>query len=142
MDDKDFVDKVASESITNVEPNGLSEAQIESQKEVGVSYWSLVKHQFRKNKLAMISMYIVMVLVVVAVFADFLSSSKPLYAVYKGETYFPVVKDYLNDIGISKWDPDLINVNWKELDNQNKLESVVWSPVPYGSQGNRPDICL
>lgn len=113
--------------------NGLSKSQLESQKEVGVSYWSLVKHQYKKNKLAMISMYIVIILITIAITADFLANSKPLYAVYNGETYFPVIKDYLNDIGISKWEPNMINVNWKELDNQNKLESVLWTPVPYGS---------
>lgn len=116
------------------ETNGLTKAQLESQKQVGVSYWSLVKHQFRKNKLAMISMYIVIFLVFLALTADFLASSKPLYAVYNGETYFPVVKDYLNSLGISKWSPDMININWKELEDNNKLESVVWTPVPYGSR--------
>ncbi|MBL8006775.1 MAG: ABC transporter permease [Ignavibacteria bacterium] len=116
------------------ESDGLTKAQLESQKQVGVSYWSLVKHQFRKNKLAMISMYIVVFLVFLALTADFLASSKPLYAVYNGETYFPVVKDYLNSMGVSKWSPDMININWKELEDNNKLESVVWTPVPYGSR--------
>ena len=129
MEDKETLEK--QKINTN---GGLTKEQIESQKEVGVSYWSLVKHQFRKNKLAMFSMYIVIFLVFIALTADFLSSSKPLYASYKGETYFPVIKDYLNDIGISKWSPDMINVNWKQLDNENKLESVVWTPVPYGSR--------
>lgn len=113
------------------ETNGLTKDQIESQQKVGVSYWSFVKHQYKKNKLAMISMYIVIFLVFLALAADFLANSKPLYAVYKGETYFPVIKDYLNTIGISKWSSDMINVNWKELDNQGKLESVIWTPVPY-----------
>lgn len=129
MKEKEVIDK------QNFSNNGnLTKEQLESQKEVGVSYWSLVKHQYKKNTLAMISMYIVVFLVFIAVTADFLANSKPLYASYKGETYFPVIKDYLNDIGISKWAPDMINANWKELDNQNKLESVVWTPVPYGSR--------
>jgi peptide/nickel transport system permease protein len=117
-----------------VPTNGLTKAQIESQQMVGVSYWSLVKHQFRKNKLAVMSLYIVMTFILIALFADFLASSKPLYAVYKGETYFPVMKDYLIDFGLSKWDTDLINISWKQLDYQGKLESVVWAPVPYGSR--------
>jgi len=112
--------------------NGLTKEQLESQKEVGVTYWSLVKHQFKKNKLAMISLWIVFIFVLIALFADFIANSKPLYAVYKDETYFPVVKDYLHAIGISKWPADLVNVNWKTLDNENKLESVIWTPVPYG----------
>lgn len=124
-------ERVEDASLTN---NGLTKEQIESQQAVGVSYWSLVKHQFKKNKLAVISVYIVLFLVFIAITADFLANSKPLYAVYNGETYFPVVKDYLSDIGISKWSGDMININWKELDNKNKLESVVWTPVPYGSR--------
>src|SRR6187549_3475819 len=91
--EEEFVEK---ELKPGTNGNGQSHAQLESQKEVGVSYWSLVKHQFKKNKLAMISLYIVLFLVVLALSADFLASSKPLYAVYKGETYFPVIKDYLN----------------------------------------------
>ncbi|HMS34939.1 MAG TPA: ABC transporter permease [Ignavibacteria bacterium] len=129
MNQKEFTEKKSDQENT-----GLTKEQLESQQEVGVSYWSLVKHQFRKNKLAMISLYIVLFLVFLALTADFLASSKPLYAVYKGETYFPVIKDYLNTLGISKWDPEMINVNWKELDDQKKLESVVWTPVPYGSR--------
>ncbi|MBV6478321.1 MAG: Inner membrane ABC transporter permease protein YejE [Ignavibacteria bacterium] len=129
MTEKDTIEK---ESLAP-ESNGLTKAQLESQKQVGASYWSLVKHQFKKNKLAIISLYIVAILVLMALSADFLASSKPLYAVYKGETYFPVIKDYLNNLGISKWDPELININWKSLDNENKLESVLWTPVPYGS---------
>lgn len=136
MKDKEILEPDTPEKITHIDLNstGLSESQIESQKAVGVSYWSLVKHQFKKNRLAMISLYIVVFLVFLALIADFLASSKPIYAVYKGETYFPVVKDYLNSLGVSKWDPGLINVNWKTLDDENKLESVIWSPVPYGSR--------
>lgn len=126
-------DKTITEEKTGQSTNGLTKEQLESQKEVGVSYSSLVKHQFGKNKLAMFSLYIVVFLVFVALAADFLSYSKPLYAVYNGESYFPVIKDYMNDIGISKWNPEMININWKELDNQNKLETAIWPPVPYGS---------
>ncbi len=95
--DKELSEKVTIDRTEEIKPitNGLTKEQLESQKEVGVSYWSLVKHQYRKNKLGMISLYIVFILIVIALTADFLASSKPLYAVYKGETYFPVLKDYL-----------------------------------------------
>src|SRR5690606_4709329 len=97
------------------------------------SYTDLVKKQFKKNKLAVFSVYVVLVLIVIAVFADFLSYEKPLYVEYKGETYLPVFKDYMVDLGISKWDPpELYNVDWKDLDDAGQLESVVWAPVPYG----------
>jgi peptide/nickel transport system permease protein len=97
------------------------------------SYTDLVKKQFKKNKLAVFSVYVVLVLVVIAVFADLLSYAKPLYVEYKGETYFPVFKDYMVDMGLSKWDPpELYNVDWKDLDDAGQLESVIWAPVPYG----------
>lgn len=136
MDPEGKVQQINVANEIDLPDNGktkLSEEQLSSQKEVGESYWSLVKHQFKKNKLGVISVYIVLLLIFVAIFADFLAYRKPLYVVYKGETYFPVIKDYLVDLGLSKWEPsDLINIKWKELDNQNKLESVIWTPVPYG----------
>jgi uncharacterized membrane protein (DUF106 family) len=81
----------------------------------GESYVSLVKKQFKKNKMAVISVYVVIFFILMAVFADFLAYDKPLYAKYEGTTYFPVIKDYLVGLGISKWDPpELINTNWKK----------------------------
>jgi peptide/nickel transport system permease protein len=120
----DNTEEVAGKNGSSTEP---------PKREVGESYSSLVKHQFKKNKLAVISIYIVLFLVFLAIFADFLAYSKPLYVTYKGETYFPVFKDYMVSMGLSKWEPvELININWKELDDKGQLESVVWTPIPYG----------
>jgi peptide/nickel transport system permease protein len=104
----------------------LTEDQKRSQKEVTESYWSFVKHQFKKNKLAVISLYLVIFFVLVAVFADFLAYEKPIYTVYNGQSYFPIFKDYAVGLGLSKWDPELINVKWRKLDDQKKLESTIW----------------
>ena len=115
------------------ETAGLSDAQIKSQKEVNESYWSFVKHQFKKNKLAVFSLYLVILFVFVAVFADFLAYQKPIYATYNGNTYFPILKDYGVSMGITKWEPpEMVNINWKTLEDQGKLESVIWTPIPYG----------
>ena len=56
-------------------------------------YWAFVNKQFRKKKTAVISLYIVVALALVAVFAPFLANEKPLVCKYKGETYFPVLKE-------------------------------------------------
>lgn len=96
-------------------------------REVGQSYWSLVKHQYKKNKMAVVAFYVVIFLILIAVFADLLANNKPIYAKYKGEIYFPVLKEYLVDLGLSKWEPELLNVDWKTLD----LESSVWPPVKF-----------
>jgi peptide/nickel transport system permease protein len=108
----------------------LSDDQKKSQKEVTSSYWSFVKHQFKKNKLAVISLYIVILLIIVAVFADFLAYQKPIYTSYNGQTYFPIFKDYAVSMGLSKWDPpELINISWKKLDDEGKLGFTIWPLV-------------
>ena len=50
--------------------------------------------RFKKNKLGFWSLVIFSTLVVLSLFADVLSSDKPLVVSYKGELYFPVAKDY------------------------------------------------
>jgi peptide/nickel transport system permease protein len=96
-------------------------------REVGQSYWSLVKHQYKKNKTAVAAVYVVAFLVFMAAFADFLANNIPILAKHNGTIYFPVIKQYLVSLGLSKWDADLLNVDWKTLD----LESAVWPPVRY-----------
>lgn len=91
------------------------------------SYWSYVRRQFRKNKLAMMSFYIICALIGVAVFADFLANDKPVVASYKGEVLFPVLKEYGVAMGIARWDAQLANVDWKEL----AYDWKVFPPVPY-----------
>ena len=114
----------------NTEQQGLTDDQIKSQKEVTESYWSFVKHQFKKNKPAVISLYLVILFVFVAVFADFLAYQKPIYTSYNGQTYFPIFKDYAVSMGISKWDPpELINIDWKKLEDQGKLGWTLWPLV-------------
>jgi peptide/nickel transport system permease protein len=96
-------------------------------RDVGQSYWSLVKHQYKKNKLAVAAFYVVIFLIAVAIFADLLANNKPIYAKYEGEIFFPVFKEYLVKLGIAKWDTRLLNVDWKTLN----LESSVWPPVKF-----------
>ena len=50
--------------------------------------------RFKKNKLGFWSLVIFSTLVVLSLFADVLSSDKPLVVNYKGQLYFPVAKDY------------------------------------------------
>src|SRR5437868_10076599 len=64
-----------------------------SRKAVTQSYWSLVKHQFKKNKVAVVGLYIVYTLVSIAILADFLANDKPIFASRNGTFYVPVIKD-------------------------------------------------
>ena len=119
-----------SKESVNENVQGLAsneDTDLSLKRDVGQSYWSLVKHQYKKNKMAVVAFYVVLFLIFIAIFADLLANNKPIYAKYKGEIYFPVFKEYLVDLGLSKWEPEFLNVDWKTLD----LESAVWPPVKF-----------
>lgn len=132
ISEKDFIDEnmiipgpmpqVVVTSGDDIPTNGEQSKRIVDQ-----TYWSLVKHQFKKNKLALVATYVVFFLVIIALLADFLANSKPIYCKYKGETYFPVIKEYIVDLGLSKWDTQFLNIDWKSLD----YEASIWPPVKF-----------
>lgn len=115
---------VVNISQASQEPNTISPVKDDRP---GQSYWSLVKRQYKKNKLALTALYVVFFLIIIAIFADFLANNKPIFTKYNGELYFPIIKQYLVSLGISKWDTELLNVDWKTLD----LESSLWPPVKF-----------
>jgi len=93
------------------------------------SYWSLVKHQYRKNKPAVAALYFFYFMFAIAVLADFLANDKPILCSYKGEIYAPVIKDYTVGLGISSYPAELRNVNWKEL----TYDWSIFPPVRYSA---------
>jgi len=97
----------------------------------GESYWSYVWRQFKRNRLAVMGLYVVAALFAVAIFADFLANDKPYYLRYQDRTYFPIFRSYLVQTGVVSWPPQLLNVNFKELDSQRS----VFPPIPYRSNG-------
>ena len=50
--------------------------------------------RFRRNRLGFVSLVVFVVLVVASLFAEVLSTDKPLIVHYNGTTYFPVLRDY------------------------------------------------
>ncbi len=104
-----------------------------SRKAVNQSYWSLVRHQFKKNKVSLWALYVVFFLFTIAIFADFLANDKPIMAKYNGTLYFPVVKDYIVGLGLDRWNAELVNTDWKQLDQEGKLSSTIWTPIRYRS---------
>lgn len=54
-----------------------------------IDYWTIVWGQFRKNKLAMIGLISIIFLVLLAVYAPFISLDRPLFYSYKSEWGFP-----------------------------------------------------
>lgn len=92
--------------------------------------------QFKKNKPAYISFYVLMILLSVAIFAPVISNEKPLYLKYKGESFFPaftdlnpfaMVNNYEIEYEGKKETIQLDIADWKRMD----YESVIWAPIPY-----------
>ncbi len=105
--------------------------RIEARRMVTQSFWSLVRHQYKKNRIAVYALYVVYFLFGIAILADVLANDKPLYAVYKGTTYFPVFKQYLADLHISQWSPDLVMADWNDLEKSGDVKNAIWPPIKY-----------
>lgn len=96
---------------------------------IGQSYWSLVKKQFRKNRMAVWSLRILYVLTFVAIFGNFFVNERPLYCKIAGETHYPIFRQYLVELGLTKWDAVFIKKNWSDHD----YEEVTWTFIPYSA---------
>jgi peptide/nickel transport system permease protein len=95
--------------------------------ELAQGFWARVWRQFKRNHLAVMGLYVVLALVVMALSADFLANDKPLYMVYKGQTYFPVPYSYLVALGLAQWPLELLNVDYRSL----AAERAIFPPIPY-----------
>jgi len=98
------------------------------------SYWSIVRKQFRKNRLSIWSLRLLYVLFFIALFGNFIANEKPIYAKKDGVHLFPVFKEIAVNFGLSKWSPELIHADWQNL----QYESVLRTPIPYDS--NKTDL--
>lgn len=93
--------------------------------------------QFKKNKPAYISFWVLISLAFIAMLAPIIANDQPLYANYKGHTIFPAFSfenSYqleMEDGSVEKIQLDI--AKWKQME----FESVVWAPVPYAP--NRSD---
>lgn len=89
--------------------------------------WSGVWKSVKRNRLALAGLYTILFLFVVAVGADFLANNKPYYMVYQGRTYFPLVRSGLVRFGLAKWQPELLNMDFKTVN----AERQIFPPIPH-----------
>ncbi|MBP6640164.1 MAG: ABC transporter permease [Bacteroidia bacterium] len=108
----------AESTVSSITPTGRSKS---------LGFWKSAWLRFKKRAVNRIAFRFIVFLAAVALFADFLAYNKPLVC-KKGETiYFPVVADYLADFGFYKWEKDLINQDWHEME----YEWAFWAPIRY-----------
>lgn len=94
-------------------------------------FWNQVWRQFKRNRLAVGGLYVVIGLLTVAVLADVLANDKPYYMRYRGKDYFPIFRGYLVKLGIRRWPPEILNVDYRDLG----AERALFPPVPYRPDG-------
>ncbi len=89
--------------------------------------------QFKKNKIALVSLYLLGVLAIIAVFAPYIANDRPLYAEYKGNTLYPAFANDSRTDSIYDAEGTFVQVlqydiaDWRQLD----LKKVIWTPIPY-----------
>jgi len=107
-----------------------------SKKKVDRNNFSFQKYawnQFKKNKIALVSLYLLVVLILIARFAPLIANNQPLYVVYKGEVMYPAFSEENTTVEITDPETGLVErlqfdiTDWRQLD----LESVVYAPIPY-----------
>ena len=69
----------------------ISSQQVEEESEK-VEYWDIVWAQFKKNGLAMFGLYSILAIILIAIYAPFISLNKPIYVVSNGVWEFPLFK--------------------------------------------------
>ncbi len=89
--------------------------------------------QFKKNKIALVSLYLLFALIFIALFAPYIANDRPLYAKYEGNTLYPAFASETRTDSIYNDKGDFVQVlqyditDWRQLN----LTSVVWAPIPY-----------
>lgn len=107
---------------TDLQPIEVSKPKVAKK-----GFWQSVVKQFRKNKLAVFSFWLILLLASIAALADFIANEKPIIAKYNGTVYFPIFKSYAVENGIADWPEELQNVEWSNLE----YEWSVFPPIPY-----------
>ena len=91
----------------------------------GQSYRTLVNQRFRKNRLALWSLRVLYIFLFIAIFADFIANDKPIYCKIDGAVYFPVLKQYAVDLGLSSWESKFLINDWDEQEYEAKLMPLI-----------------
>ena len=99
------------------------------------SYWNEIWLEFKKDKLAYISVILIIALFFVAIFEDFIAGNKPILLVDNGKAYFPVLIDYSEFNGVdfkSKYldSKDTLSIFpfVKFSPTENDLDSILEAP--------------
>ena len=82
---------------------------------------------FKAHKTGYFSVWVILISCFFSFTAEFWANSKPIYLSYKGESYFPVLKDYsVKEFGIT----DTMQVDYRTL-KLGENDSVIWPIIKW-----------
>lgn len=98
--------------------------------------------QFKKNKPALVSLYVLLALIIIAVFADLIANNQPLYAKYRGKIFYPAFQSFFQPAYTdSTQNPQTGKYEILQFDitdwRQLPLDKVIWPLIPYSPK--QPD---
>jgi peptide/nickel transport system permease protein len=99
----------------------LTEAPEKTPRPARRGYWGIVWHQFRRNRFAVVALWVILLLALVALLTPLLANDKPLHMVRDGKRYLlPAIFKYdeLVRFDFARWEP-------------GPGESILRTPVPY-----------
>ncbi len=85
------------------------------------SYYQLVWSQFKKNRIAYYSLYIILFLFIIALFAPIIANDKPIFMFYRKKVYFPAIIEY----------PEFLGQSFKQLCENNPDIFAIFPPIRY-----------
>ena len=103
------------------------------------SFRKYAGQQFRKNTVARISAYVLGGLVLVAIYADLLANSTPLYAEVNGKAYFPLYEQLVDEEAAIDYNGEAIPYDifeWKQEAGEVVMPLIPYSP-DYQDKYNR-----
>lgn len=106
----------------------------QEKKDTGFSFGAYAFRQFRYNKPAYISMYILAFLALIALLAPVIANERPLYISYKGHHLYPALS-FKNNYHLTHADGSTENIqldiaDWKQM----PADKVIWAPIPYAPE--------
>ena len=91
--------------------------------------------QFKKNKIALVCLYLLITLIVIAIFAPYIANERPLYAKYKGVALYPAFADASRTDSIFHENGELDEILQYDITDWRRLnfQKVIWPLIPYSA---------
>jgi len=92
-------------------------------------YWGAIWSRMRKRQSVRWALRLLWVFCFITLFADFLANEKPIYCQVDGQSYWPVLRSYVVELGWANWPAALPQGNWSQLEADFSIQAL----IPYSA---------